>query len=180
MGFKDFLFGYGRGRNIGRGQSVIQSTPVTLAEGPPSSFSEKSLKAICSIVPTGDEHLIITQDYVIYKTDYEFINAVLKGFEMGSRFWGPPLTGTFWKHVCNFIDLEDQSMWIPWTEILRVGWDCDQFELHALLGSNVVPFYYYWLELSLGSIWFIQTPAGKGLGERQFNLMSNAFNEFLS
>ena len=93
MGFKYFLFGYGRGRNLGRGQSVIQSTPVTLTEGPPSFFSEKSLKAICSIV---------------------------------------------------------------------------------------VPFYYYWLELSWGSIWFIQTPPGKGLGERQFNLMSNAFNEFLS
>jgi hypothetical protein len=78
MGFKDFLFGYGRGRDIGRGQSVIQSTPVTLAGGPPSSLSGKSLTAVCSIVPTGDENLIITRDYVVYKTDYEFINAVLK------------------------------------------------------------------------------------------------------
>ena len=180
MGFKDFLFGYPRGRNIGNGQTVIQSTPVTLAEGSPSSYSENSLKAICSIVPTGDEHLIIAQDFVIYKTDYEFINALLSGLKIGSRIWGPQLSGTFWKYVGNFIDTEDQSMWIPWTEILRVGWDCDQMELQGIFGSNVVPFYYYWLELSHGSIWFIQTPAGKGMGEKLYNSMANAFSQFVA
>jgi hypothetical protein len=179
MGFEGFLFGYGKGRNIGRGQSVIQSTPVKLIEGRPSSFNEESLKAICSIPPMGDENLIVTQDYVVYKTDYEFINAIAKGVEMGASRYGPRLVGTFWKHVRNFVTLEDQSMWIPWTEILRAGWDCDQIELHAFLGSNVVPFYYYWLELSSGTIWFIQTPVGRGPGERQFNLMANAFNELL-
>jgi hypothetical protein len=71
-------------------------------------------------------------------------------------------------------------MWIPWTEILRVGWNCDHIELRGILGSNVVPFYYYWLEFPRGSIWFIQTPTGKGLGEGQFNSMANAFNELLS
>lgn len=180
MGLKDFILGYRKGRNIGRGQIVIQSTPVTLAEGPPSSYSESSLKAICSIVPTGDENLVITQDYVIYKTDYEFVNALLKGFELGSRFWGPSFTGTFWKIMRKHIDLDDQSLWIPWTEIQKVGWNCEQFELNALLGARIVPFYYYWFELSHGSIWFIQTPAGKGLGEKQYSLMVNAFNEFLA
>jgi hypothetical protein len=179
MGLKDFFMGYPKGRNLGNEQSVIQATTVTLTEGAPSIYDEGSLKAMCSIVPTGDEHLIISQDYIIYKTDYEFLNALLEGLKRGANKWEPILAGPFWEHIADFIDTEDKSIWIPFVEITNVGWNCETFELSALFGNSVVPFYYYWLELTHGYMWFVQTPVGKGLGEKQYNLMASALAEFI-
>jgi hypothetical protein len=178
MGLKDLILGYRKGRDIGNGQCVIQATTVTLAEGAPSTYDENSLKAMCSVVPTGDEHLVLTQDYLIYKTDYQLIEALLNGFEMGANAWGPKLIGMFWEYAREFIDTEDKSFWIPWSEIERIGWNCETFELSSLLGSNVVPFYYYWIELTHGSMWFVQTPIGTNLGTKPYNKMVNALNEF--
>lgn len=181
MGIKDFVIGYPRGRELAPGEPIIQSTSVTLINGAPASLDEDSLRAIGGIPPTGDEHLILTPGYLIYKTDYEFINALAQGFEWGSRIWGPPLTGAFWKQVRRFMDTEDRSFWLPWSEVRRIGWDCDEVPISGWLGGpTLVPHFYYWAELAGGTLWFLQTPVGDRIGERLYDAMAEALGEMCS
>ncbi|MBW2663809.1 MAG: hypothetical protein JRD93_17980 [Deltaproteobacteria bacterium] len=83
MSFKDFILGYRPGREIAPDEFVIQSATVTLIDGPSASLDEESLKILGGIPPTGDEHLVLTNNFLVYKTDYEFINALLQGLEWG-------------------------------------------------------------------------------------------------
>ena len=175
MSFKDFILGYRPGREITPDEFVIQSATVTLIDGPPASLDEESLKILGGIPPTGDEHLVLTNNFLVYKTDYEFINALLQGLEWGSKKWGPPLTGAFWSYVRKFIDPSDQSFWIPYEEVQAITPYCQEIELSWLLGSSSVAHYCYQVDLASGSLWFLQTPVGRG-GARQFQAMVDALS----
>jgi hypothetical protein len=150
-----------------------------LLDAPPSSFTAQQLSQLAHMPPF-DEHLVLTPNYLVYKTDYELLGALKKAFTSGASAMGPFWAGPMMKTLMSWVDTEDRSFWLPNQSIQGIEPQMFHGDVASLFGTRRLTCYGYEVSIGGGCLWFLQMGTGEGNAEKQFYRMIASLDGLLS
>jgi len=177
MSWKDALLGYRPGRELVAGEPIIQSAMAKLLDAP---AVESTIEPLCRMayVPPFDERLVLTPNYLVYKTDFEVIRTLKTAFTTGADKLGPFWAGPMMKTLMSCVDTDDQSFWLPRHAIASIDTYAIEGTSQVLgLFSQQVTVYCYDVHLDGGTLTFLQAGTGQKNAEKQFRAMLDPLAE---
>jgi len=162
---------YRPGQDLGRDQTLARATRVTLLEDNPERYDRESLQTLANRPFTIQEWLLVTQDYLIYRTESAVMEHMRQVLLNRARWAATETGGELFSVLSGQIDQEETSIWLPLKGAHARPW---VFQGHtpAMLGSKVVPFHYYEIQVATEALYFLQQPIGHRNAQRDFEGIS--------
>ena len=165
---------YSSGQAAGRDQTIRQATRVTLLEDNPEGYDRESLQALAHRPFTIEEWLLVTDDYLVYRTSaavMEHLRQVL--LRRAGQVAG---AAELLDAVASQVDAAESSVWLPLKGAHARPWVFEG-QAAALLGSKAVPFHYYEIRVGPGALYFLQQPVGHKRARRDFAAISQLLRQ---
>ena len=158
---------------LGRGQTVEVATRVTLLEDNPESLDRDSLHALSNRPFTVEEWLLLSADYLVYRTETGVIEHLRQVILESAQRITPEAAREVLQFLIAHADEEKEGIWLPIKGAQARPWVFEG-EAAAGLGSKRVPFHYYEIQVGPASLYFLQQPVGHRRAKRDFKQISKA------
>lgn len=162
---------YRPGQDMGRSQMLQVATRVTLLEDNPEHYDQESMQALANRPFSIEEWLLLTDDYLVYRTTTAIMEHLRQVLLRGARKVAPEAAGDLFEFLSDQVDREETSIWLPFKGAHARPW-VFQGQAPAMLGSREVPFHYYEIQVATGSLYFLQQPVGHRRAVRDFEKIS--------
>ncbi len=167
---------YRPGQDLGRDQTLAKATRVTLLEDNPERYDRESLQALANRPFALEEWLLLTQDYLIYRTESAILEHVRQVLVRSARSAAAGAAGELFDFLSRQVDQQETSIWLPRKGAHARPW-VFQGQAPAMLGSKTVPFHYYEIQVATEALYFLQQPIGHKNAQRDFEGISTLLRE---
>ena len=174
--FEELFRSYRVGSELAANQPILAVGGVSLLSCSPNAMSESSLAQLSNQPPSNDERLIATPNYLVYKTDYQVLDAMKRAFSYGADRYANDLSKKVINYFLNELDTLDQTVWMPWSQIYAANALVYSQTFNGMFGSRTIPFYYYEISHAAGDMTFLQTPVNHAHSQQAAEQFSGVFN----
>jgi len=155
MSWLDAFKSHRTGSDIRPGETIRHVTPARMSAHSPQQYETADLNSFV-YTPPFSELAILTDQHLIYKTNYALLDMLKSGFVAGAQRYAPPVATDVIQWFTDHVETTDQNLWIPWHEIVAIIPDEQPAQLSHLFGISEVTFYYFEVQSRGGRFWLFE------------------------